>query len=141
VRRSEEARDALVRFCQSLSEGDVASFDELVSLEAPTLVVGSAPGEWLTDRDRLRFPFEVEGMRLETRDPVGYAEGSLGWVVDRTSFFFPDGSVMQSRLTAIMRREDGRWKVVHMHHSVGVPEGEVVELQRRWTAEGFDEAR
>ena len=141
MRRSEEVRDAMVHFCERLSEGDVASFDELVSQEPATLIIGSAPGEWLTDRDRLRFPFEVEGMRLETKDPVGYEEGSLGWVVDQTSFVFPDGSVMQTRLTALMRREDDRWKVVHLHHSVGVPEGEVVELQQRWAAEGFTEAR
>ncbi len=141
MRRSEEVRDAMVRFCQRLSEGDVASFDELVSREAATLVIGSAPGEWLTERDGVRRPFEVEGMRLEAKDPVGYEEGPLGWAVDQPTFVFPDGSSMQSRLTALMRREDGRWKVVHLHHSVGVPEGEVVELQRRWAEEGFGEGR
>jgi hypothetical protein len=131
----------MVQFCESLSEGKVANFDELVSKDPATLIIGSAPEEWLTDRDRLRFPFEVKGMRLEVTDPVAYEEGNLGWAVDQTSFVFPDGSVMQSRLTAIMRKEDGRWKVVHLHHSVGVPEEEVIELQRRWSAEGFGEAR
>ncbi len=88
----------------------------------------------------MRFGFEAEGLRLESKDPVGYEEGSLGWVVDQPAFVFPDGSVMQSRLTAVMRREDGRWKLVHLHHSVGVPEEEVVELQQRCGAEGFSEA-
>jgi hypothetical protein len=113
----------MVHFCEGLSENDVASFDELVSQEPDTLIIGSAPGEWLTDRDSLRFPFEVQGTRLETKHPIGYEEGPLGWAVDQTSFHFPDGSVMQTRLTAIMRKEHGRWKVVHLHHSVGVPEG------------------
>jgi hypothetical protein len=131
----------MVHFCESLSKGKVANFDELVSQGPATLIIGSAPGEWLTERDGLRFPFEVEGVRLEVKDPVAYEEGTLGWAVNQTSFFFPDGWVMQSRLTAIMRKEDSRWKVVHLHHSVGVPEGEVVELQRGWTAEGFGEAR
>jgi ketosteroid isomerase-like protein len=52
----------MVRFCERLSEGDVASFDALVSQETATLVIGSSPGEWITDRDGLRRPFEVEGM-------------------------------------------------------------------------------
>lgn len=47
---------------------------------------------------------------------------------------------MQTRLTAVMRQEEGRWKLVHMHLSVGVPDEQVVELQRRWTVEGFSEA-
>jgi len=33
VRRSKELRDAMVRFCERLSAGDVANFDELVSQE------------------------------------------------------------------------------------------------------------
>jgi hypothetical protein len=141
VRRSEEVRDAMVRFCQRLSEDDVESFDELVSQEAATLAIGSAPGEWLTERERLRGPFETQGLRLVAKDPIGYQEGSVGWAVDQPTFVFPDGSVMQSRLTVFMRREGARWKVVHLHHSVGVPEGEVVELQRRWAEEGFSERR
>lgn len=41
---------------------------------------------------------------------------------------------MKARLTAVLHREDGRWKLVHMHVSVGVPDEEVGELQERWSA-------
>jgi SnoaL-like domain len=78
---------------------------------------------------------------LEAKDPVGYEEGTLGWVVDQPAFVFPDGSSMQSRFTAVMRQEEGRWKLVHMHLSVSVPDEQVVQLQQRWAAEGFSEAR
>lgn len=54
MRRSEEVRDARVHFCERLSEGDVASFDELFSQEPDTLI-DSAPGEWLIDWDRLSW--------------------------------------------------------------------------------------
>ena len=147
VRHSQEVRDAMVRFCERLSAGDVASFEKLVSREPATLIIGTAPGEWVTERERMRFGFETEGVRLEAKDPVGYEEGSLGWVVDQPAFIFPDGSAMQTRLTAVMRQkeeeeeEEGRWKLVHMHLSVGVPDEQVVELQQRWAAEGFSEAR
>ena len=56
-------------------------------------------------------------------------------------FLFPDGSLMQTRLTVVMHQEEGRWKLVHMHVSVGVPDEQVVELQQRWLANGFSEAR
>lgn len=39
---------------------------------------------------------------------------------------------MKTRLTAVLDREDGRWKLLHRHVSVGVPDEEVVELQARW---------
>jgi len=141
MRHSEKVRDAMLRFCERLSAGDVASFDELVSHEPAALIIGTAPGEWVTERDRMRFGFEAEGLRLEARDPVGYEEGSLGWVVDQPAFVFPDGSVMQTRLTAVMHQENSRWKLVHMHVSVGAPDEQVVDLQQRWAAEGFSEAR
>jgi hypothetical protein len=134
MQQSAEVREAMLRFCDRLSASDVASFDEVVSQEPATLIIGTAPGEWVTERDRLRFGFEAEGVRLEAKDPIGYEEGSLGWVVDEPTFVFPDGSAMDTRMTAVMHQEDGRWKLVHMHLSVGVPDEEVVELQKRWSS-------
>jgi hypothetical protein len=134
MQQSVEVREAMLRFCDRLSASDVGSFDEVVSQEPATLIIGTAPGEWVTERDRLRFGFEAEGVRLEAKDPVGYEEGSLGWVVDEPTFVFPDGSAMDTRMTAVMHQEDGRWKLVHMHLSVGVPDEEVVELQKRWSS-------
>src|SRR3712207_3247936 len=141
MQQSVEVRAAMLHFCERLSAGDVASFDELVSQEPAALIIGTAPGEWVTERERMRFGFETEGLRLEAKDPLAYEEASLGWVVDQPAFVLPDGSVMQSRLTAVMHKEEGRWKLVHMHLSVGVPDEEVIDLQQRWSAEGFSEAR
>jgi hypothetical protein len=134
MQQSAAVREALLRFYDRLSASDVASFDQLVSKDPATLVIGTAPGEWVTERDRLRFGFEAEGVRIEPEHPVGYEEGSMGWVVDEPRFFFPDGSAMKTRLTAVLRREDGAWRLVHMHVSVGVPDEEVVELQKRWSS-------
>jgi hypothetical protein len=82
----------------------------------------------------MRFGFEAEGVRIQAGESAGYEERSMGWVVDEPMFFFPDGSAMQTRLTAILHREDGAWELVHMHVSVGVPEEEVVELQKQWSS-------
>jgi len=135
MEESTEVREALLRFCDRLSAGDVASFDELVSREAK-LIIGTAPGERVESREGMQFGFEAEGLRLEPTDPRGYAEGPAAWVVDEPTFTFPDGSSVRVRLTAVMRREDERWKIVHAHFSVGVPDEEVVELQQRWSSGG-----
>ncbi len=130
---SAEVRDAMLRFYERLSASDVAAFDDLVSRDPATLVIGTAPGELVRDRERLKFGFEAEGVTLEARDPHGYAEGNLAWFVDTPLFGFPDGSRIDVRLTAVLVREDEKWKLVHGHFSVGVPDEEVAELQRRWS--------
>jgi hypothetical protein len=43
MEQSGDVRDAMLRFCDRLSAGDVANFDELVSQDA-TLIIGTAPG-------------------------------------------------------------------------------------------------
>jgi hypothetical protein len=134
MQRSAAVRAAMLRFYDRLSASDVESFEQLVSRDPATLVIGTAPGEWVTERDRLRFGFEAEGVRIEPGEPVGFEEGTLGWVVDQPTFFFPDGSSMRTRLTSVMHQEDGSWRLVHMHVSVGVPDEEAAELQRRWSS-------
>jgi hypothetical protein len=133
MERSDEVRDTMLRFYDRITASDVSAFDELISSSPDTLVIGTAPGEWVRERPRLRFGFETEGVTLEAgKDPAGYEEGSMGWAVDEPLFGFPDGSAMRVRLTMVMRREDGRWKIVHSHFSSGVPDEEVAALQARW---------
>jgi hypothetical protein len=119
------------RFCDRISAGDVDTFDDLVSHEA-TVVIGTAPGEWVADRDQMRFGFETEGIELTPADPIAWAEGSLGFVLDRPQFQLPDGSRIDARVTAVLRLEDEVWRVVHSHFSVGVPDEEVARLQASW---------
>jgi SnoaL-like domain len=119
------------RFCERLSAGDVDSFDELVSREA-TVIIGTAPGEWVDDRARMRFGFETEGVGLTPVDPMAWADGSLGFVLDRPRFVFPDGSGIDTRVTAVVRLEGEAWRLVHAHFSVGVPDEEVAQLQAAW---------
>jgi ketosteroid isomerase-like protein len=134
---SDAVRETMLRFYDRISASDAAAFDELVSGDAATLVIGTAPGEWITERPRLRYGFEAEGLRMEPGPaPQGYAEGPMGWFVDEPTYVFPgDSRHMHTRLTAVLRREDERWKVVHMHVSVGVPDEEVSDLQERWATD------
>lgn len=135
MEESAAVRDAVLDFYRAISTSAADRFDELVSADSATLVIGTAPGEWVTERERLRFGFEAEGLTIEAgARPAGYREGSLGWFVDEPYYGFPDGGGMRTRLTAVVREEGGRWKIVHLHVSVGVPDEEVQELQARWSS-------
>jgi hypothetical protein len=74
------------------------------------------------------------GLRLEAgEEPYCYEEGSMGWVADRPRAVLADGNAISTRLTGVVRQE-GQWRLVHIHISVGVPDEEVVELQKRWSS-------
>jgi hypothetical protein len=135
MQQSQSVKEAWLRFCDGVSNGKVEEFDDIVSEEA-NLIIGTAPGEIITDRAAMRFGFETEGVTLDSRSARAYEEGSIGWVVDEPKFGFPDGTAFDCRVTAIARREGDAWRLVHAHFSVGVPDEEVVELQKKWAAEG-----
>jgi len=132
MRESTDVTKAWLRFCDGVSNGRVEQFDDIVSAEAK-LVIGTAPGENITDREGMRFGFETEGVSLESRSALGYEEGSLGWIVDEPRFGMPDGSSFDCRVTAVARKEGATWRLVHAHFSVGVPDDEVVALQQKWS--------
>jgi hypothetical protein len=82
-------RDVVLEFYAGVTTKAIDRFDEIVSAEPATLVIGTAPGEWVTERPRLRFGFETEGITLEPGPrPTGYREGTMGWFVDEPWFGF-----------------------------------------------------
>jgi|SRR5919109_3185286 hypothetical protein len=138
MKPSADVAQTMSRFYERLSAKDVASFDQIVSSDPAALVIGTAPGEWVTERDRLRFGFEAEGLSIEAGpSPAGWENGETGFFVDEPVYGFPGGARMKTRLSSVLQREDGDWRIVHMHVSVGVPDEEVIDLQARWgTAPG-----
>ncbi|WP_457974611.1 hypothetical protein [Arthrobacter sp. D1-17] len=48
----------------------------------------------------------------------------MGWYVGEPIVTFPDGTKQAWRMTTIWHRTAPRWKLVHMHASVKVPDGE-----------------
>jgi len=132
MHESISVRDAMLRFYDRLTAGDVAAFESLVSDHPATVVMGTAPGERVTEPERLRFGFEAEGVGMTAGPLVAFEEGTLGWVLDEPVMSYPDGSRIAVRLTAVLLKENPGWRIVHMHVSVAVPDAEVADLQQRW---------
>ena len=134
MKSSDAVRSTMIRFYERLTASDIERFDPLVSDDPATLVIGTAPGEWVNDRAGLRFGFETEGVGITASpDSAGFEERPVEWFVDQPTMSYPDGSTIQTRLTAVLHRAQGAWRLIHMHVSVGVPDDEVVTLQRRWS--------
>ena len=136
---SAEVRDTLLRFYEVLSPEDPQSVAQMVAQQAEGVLAIGTAGEWLEGREQSIAALEaqmneMEGFRMEAgEEPHCYEEGSMGWVADRPRVVLPEGTI-STRLTGVVRQEEGEWRLVHLHLSVGVPDEEVVELQRRWSS-------
>ena len=126
MERSDELRDLTMRFYEATTTGDLSFFDRHVSHQEGVVLVGTDPDEWWEGfgalREAMRAQSEGMGeMRIVAGELRAYREGDVGWVVDRdASFRLADGTQIPFRNTLVFRREEGEWKVVHGHSSLGV---------------------
>jgi ketosteroid isomerase-like protein len=126
MEQSDELRDLTLRFYEAATTGDLSFIERHVSRQEGAVFVGTDPNEWWVG-----FEAFVEAMRAQSEAMGGmqivagqlqaYQEGGIGWVIDRdASFRLPDGTEIPFRNTVVFRREDGEWKLVHEHASIGI---------------------
>ena len=135
MRESPDARDALLRFYEAFTEatpGDMERFDRVFTRDEDLLIVGSAYHEWVDGRERGKEAWGMEGVGLEPGDPVAWEEGNVAWAADRPSFAVGDMRA-PIRITVVMLKEDGAWKIQHGHFSVGVPDEVAFENATEWS--------
>ena len=129
---STEVRDTVLEMYRHMLAGEGEEANDLISRDPAMIFIGSA-GEWVDDQVALRSGTQEPGEGLEPGpNPVGYANGDVGWFADQPSWLFADGSRAEMRLSAVLQRETPGWRIVHVHMSVAVPDNECVMLQRRW---------
>jgi ketosteroid isomerase-like protein len=126
MERSDELRNLTMRFYEATTTGDLSFFDRHVSHQEGVVLVGTDPDEWWEGFGALREAMRAQSegmaeMRIVAGELRAYREGDVGWVVDRdASFRLADGTQIPFRNTLVFRREEGEWKVVHGHSSLGV---------------------
>lgn len=129
---STEIRDTMLEFYRRMLAGEAEAANDLISRDPAMIFIGSA-GEWLDDQATLRAGTQVPGEGVEAGpNPIGFANGDVGWFADQPSWLFADGSRAEMRLSAVLQREAAGWRIVHVHMSIAVPDNECVMLQRRW---------
>jgi len=122
-----ELEQVTLRFYEAIGRGDAGLVRELTSSQREVLGIGSDPNEWWegagTIAAHVKAQFEALGGELQVVHgaPHAYQEGSVGWISDRAvAFRLEDGTEVPFRFTAVFHKEDGDWKMVQFHTSVGV---------------------
>ena len=131
MERADDVREAFVRFLADVSSGSDAWADRFAFTEDGASLIGTDDTEWYQGGAMraawtwLAHAFRTTGMRIVASDPYAYAEGPIGWVIDRPTFETTAGGRVQTRMTAIFRRAGDDWQIVHVHNSLGAPNAQV----------------
>ncbi len=122
---SPELEDLTRRIAAAVGEGDVAFLEQHTARQSPLICLGTAPGDWWTDVESLTQVVRAQqeaGVGVSAGEPIAYQEGEVGWAVDRGLRFRVGDEEIPFRVSAVYHREDGEWRMVHFHCSVGVPD-------------------
>ncbi len=129
---STAVRDGLLAFYDRFSAHDPEGFAAGIADVPGVSVIGSGPDEghatraaWLDAYEK--FISQI-GLRLESGgQAAGWERDGVGFATDTPRFVLPDGSFLPTRVTGVLEREDGTWKIVHLHFSVGVPDEDAIQ--------------
>ena len=128
MERSEELQDLVRTSFEAYSRGDTSFIDRHTSSHDGVRLIGSDPNDWFEG---------ASGRSLETRDAGrrrngllhgevnAFVEGNVDWVSSRPVWTLEDGTEIPTRSIAIFSMEDGEWKMVQGHKSVGVSNEEL----------------
>ena len=131
MQESLEIKDYVRRFYESMASADAASaIDTMVAHDESALMIGTDPNEWWRGyntitriwREQLRA---TGGFKITPGDLVAFAEGDFGWFADNATWEV-EGEQVPVRTTGVVRRENGDWKLVQGHASIGVANEETV---------------
>lgn len=128
---STEIKDIVLRYYEAASQGKITLVEDLLSHEEGTVVIGTDPNEWWDGYENITSHYktqlkEMDQLTIVPGDPQAYCEGNVGWATDRPKFKLSDGTQVPTRLTMVFHRENGKWRIIHHHISIGVPNEEVI---------------
>jgi hypothetical protein len=110
-----------------INGGEIEAFAQLVSRASDVLGIGTDPAEWWDGPTALCHAFETQvremhaaGMQLESSGIHVVQLGTVGWCADRPMLVLPNGERLATRVTLVCQQEDGVWRLIHWHISVGV---------------------
>jgi SnoaL-like domain len=133
MERSAELRDLCVALSEAHSRADAPFIERHVSRQEGVLSIGSGPNEWIEGKQVLetfKEALQDDDVRSApseddfVRQLDAFVEGTVGWASSRFSWTTKDSREIPMRWSAVFHQEDGEWKLVQAHASVGVPNEE-----------------
>jgi len=130
MKPSDDIKNVLLRLYESESSSDINTFTQLFSRREGVLVIGTDPAEWWDGYEVISRVHEAqlqelgESVKFQAVKVQAYEEGTTGWCAAYALVLLPNGRKLPIRATAVFHQEDGEWKIVQYHGSIGVPNDE-----------------
>jgi len=127
VHRDQDVEAIVQRFYDLMRTG--GSPAHLLSPQL-TVAVGTDDEEWWDDYGALITAYVTQFAAMgrctvHASSPRGYSQGDIGWFEDRPLFTLRHGESVPVRFTGVVRRENGTWRAVQTHVSIGTPNPEL----------------
>lgn len=126
VKPSPELEAVFRRFWEAAVAQDLNTALNYISADPHVRSIAVAEDEWWVGRDfvarmALKRVEEVGVANLDFHRLEGFEDGSHGWVAADLTFVTRDDARFRRRFTATYRLEEGVWRNVQWHASLGVP--------------------
>ncbi len=125
MKRAAELQAMTLSLYKAMSNETVDTLLSHFTRQDGLLTIGTDGKEWWHGPETLRRMItaqfgEMGPVIFTDCEPEAYAEGPVGWGADHPTMNFADGTKVPVRGTFVFQQEDGDWKVVQMHWSIGM---------------------
>ncbi len=130
--QSSEVEQVVRDMLDAVARSDVEAIGRGTSREPGVVGIGSDAHEWAEGYDDIMriwsesTPDAELGVKIGLDEVKGYREGSVGWASGR-GYFELEGKRVPVRMTIVVHEEDGGWKAVQSHASIGVPNDQMLD--------------
>jgi ketosteroid isomerase-like protein len=124
----DEIRDLLDEMIEAQNAGDAPRLRTMLSERPDAVHIGTDAEEWWTSKQLVDAVAAVTGGDdiQAVADDIGiHVQGDIAWVEGHGRFTRADGAERPVRLSGVLAREDGQWKAVQTHASIGVPNADI----------------
>ena len=125
----DDIRTVLDETLEAFNTGDAERLRATLSERPDAIHIGSDAEEWWTSKQLLDATAADLANEHDVRvvaDDIGiHVLDDAAWLEGRGRFTRADGAERPVRMTCVMVREDGQWKVVQIHASIGVPNADI----------------
>jgi uncharacterized protein (TIGR02246 family) len=120
----DEIRAVFDQLLKAQNAGDAGRMRSMLSQRPDAVHIGTDAEEWWTSQqvaDAVATAAGEDDIQAVADDIDIHIQGDVAWAEGRGRFTNASGGERPLRMTGVLVREDGQWKIAQSHASIGVP--------------------